>query len=369
LFHKGFLLSYEQMFESLAELKEERKSREAAWLRKVAEYERSDDWRAEGYVSAANALRHACRMNPGVARGHVELARKLEALPELAEAFERGEISRTHAQVIANAYTPERAPELAELERPLVAAAREATPRELCHIVRYVTDAIDGDDGAANDEAACVRRRWHMSRTIDGMLKIDGLVDPEAAAYWETAVNAEIDREYFEGDTRLLSQRRADAATNLVRRALDTGDVGNSRAVRPHVSFVLDLDELPGATPQLAAQVRTDVRHNGGLSAVTLERLTCDCDVSRIITSGRSEILDVGRATRTISAALWKAIVVRDRHCSVPGCDQRPERCDAHHREHWSRGGPTNLDNLELLCRHHHRQRHIQEAEARSRGG
>jgi len=356
------------MFGSLEQLKEERKAldaREAAWLRQVAEYDRSDDWRAEGYVSAANALRHACRMNPGVARGHVELARKLGELPELAEAFGSGEVSRTHAQIIASAYTPERVAELAELERPLVDAALEATPRELCHIVRYVTDAIDGDDGAANDEAVHARRRWHMSRTIDGMLKIDGLVDPEAAEYWEKAVNAEIDREYFEGDTRLLSQRRADAATNLVRRALDAGEVGNSRTVRPHLSIVADLDALPGMTPELVAAVRTEAR-NGGLSAATLERISCDCDISRVITSGRSEILDVGRATRTISAALWKALVVRDRNCTAPGCKQPPERCEAHHRRHWSRGGLTNLDNLELLCWHHHRHRHTEDARARA---
>ena len=368
MFYRGFLVVYEHMFGSLEQLKEERKAldaREAAWLRQVAEYDRSDDWRAEGYVSAANALRHACRMNPGVARGHVELARKLEELPELAEAFDRGEVSRTHAQVIANAYTPERSAELSNLEQPLVDAALEATPRELCHIVRYVTDAIDGDDGAANDEAVHARRRWHMSRTLDGMMKIDGLVGPEDAEYWEKAVNAEIDREYFEGDTRLLSQRRADAATNLVRRALDTGDVGSSRSVRPHLSIVVDLDELPGTTEELVAQVRTDLRGNVGLSAVTRERLTCDCDVSRVITSGRSEILDVGRATRTISAALWKALVVRDRHCQAPGCHQSPEYCEGHHVWHWALGGPTNLDNLKLYCRHHHRRLHIDDAQAR----
>ena len=32
--------------------------------------------------------------------------------------------------------------------------------------------------------------------------------------------------------------------------------------------------------------------------------------------------------------------------------------CDAHHVEHWADGGETNLDNLLLLCRFHHRALH-----------
>jgi Domain of unknown function (DUF222) len=83
------------MFGSLAEIAEEQRDLEArlaAWLKKVAAYDRSDDWRAEGYVSAAAAIRVACNMNTGTARGHVDLARKLEDLPEVADAFGRGEM-------------------------------------------------------------------------------------------------------------------------------------------------------------------------------------------------------------------------------------------------------------------------------------
>jgi hypothetical protein len=95
-----------------------------------------------------------------------------------------------------------------------------------------------------------------------------------------------------------------------------------------------------------------------------LERLTCDCDISRVITTGRSEVLDVGRATRTIPPAVWKALVVRERHCQAPGCDQPPERCEGHHIIHWERGGPTSLDNV--LCWHHHREQHKHDAQARA---
>jgi HNH endonuclease len=63
--------------------------------------------------------------------------------------------------------------------------------------------------------------------------------------------------------------------------------------------------------------------------------------------------LDVGRKRRTVTTALKRALWSRDRHCSFPGCHNR---CyvDAHHIDHWADGGETNLENLTLLCSHHH---------------
>jgi 3-oxoacyl-(acyl-carrier-protein) synthase len=81
--------------------------------------------------------------------------------------------------------------------------------------------------------------------------------------------------------------------------------------------------------------------------------------------AGQSEVLDVGRATRTVSAAQWKALVARDRHCTAPGCTRPPSHCDAHHIQHWDQGGPTDIANLRLLCWHHHRQEHLEHAQAR----
>ena len=72
------------MFVSLAELAAARRAldaQEAEWLKKVAEYDRSGDWGSDGFLNAASALRATCRMDQGVARGHVESARELEARP------------------------------------------------------------------------------------------------------------------------------------------------------------------------------------------------------------------------------------------------------------------------------------------------
>ncbi|MDP9335116.1 MAG: HNH endonuclease [Actinomycetota bacterium] len=357
------------MFASLEELAGDHRELEAclaAWLKKVAAYDRSGDWSADGFLNAASALRAMCRIDQGVARAHVELARKLEDLPQVAAAFARGEISQRHAAVVANACTPERAGAIADVEAELVDVARQHTPKQLGGVVRYLVDAIDGDGGAVSDAALFERRQHHMSATLDGMVAYDGICDPETGAIHRAAINAEMERDRVENDPRTPAQRRFDALTNLLRRSLDRGEVGECRNVRPHVTVVVDLDELPGTTAELVTRVRTERRHDEHLSRATLERLTCDCDLSRVITAGRSEVLDVGRATRTIPPATWKALVVRDRHCQAPGCDRPPSSCQGHHIVHWTRGGPTNLDNLRLLCWNHHRERHNHDAQARA---
>jgi len=91
----------------------------------------------------------------------------------------------------------------------------------------------------------------------------------------------------------------------------------------------------------------------------------CDCQFSRVLTDGPSVIIDVGRITRSVPLRLWNALVVRDRHYTEPGCQVPAGFCEAHHIWYWSRGGPTTLENLRLLCWYHHRQQHQHDAPQR----
>jgi len=82
---------------------------------------------------------------------------------------------------------------------------------------------------------------------------------------------------------------------------------------------------------------------------------SCDAGIHRVVTDGRSTILDYGTTTRTVPAPLYNALVIRDRHCRYPGCDRPPDWTEAHHIRWVLDRGPTCLDNLVLLCtRHHH---------------
>lgn len=86
-----------------------------------------------------------------------------------------------------------------------------------------------------------------------------------------------------------------------------------------------------------------------------LRRITCDCEVTRIVFGPDGAVLDVGRAQRTLTGPMRRAVIARDQHCVWPGCDQPPARCEVHHAvRHWADGGTTSADNAALLCWHHH---------------
>jgi hypothetical protein len=69
--------------------------------------------------------------------------------------------------------------------------------------------------------------------------------------------------------------------------------------------------------------------------------------------------LEVGRASRVVQPAQrTAALAVRDGGCSFPGCERPLAWCEAHHLRHWLHGGPTDLSNLALVCRTHHRAVH-----------
>ena len=89
-----------------------------------------------------------------------------------------------------------------------------------------------------------------------------------------------------------------------------------------------------------------------------VRRIACDASVVRVVLDPAGQPLDVGRRTRVVPPAIRTALTVRDRGCVHPGCDRGPQWTDAHHVRHWAEGGSTSLDNLVLLCRHHHRAVH-----------
>jgi 5-methylcytosine-specific restriction protein A len=92
-----------------------------------------------------------------------------------------------------------------------------------------------------------------------------------------------------------------------------------------------------------------------------VRRLACDAGVIPVVCNGDSVPLDLGRAQRLVPDRLRSALVARDRCCAFPGCDQPARMTEAHHIRQWQDGGPTDLQNLVLLCRRHHRVIHGSE--------
>jgi hypothetical protein len=118
------------------------------------------------------------------------------------------------------------------------------------------------------------------------------------------------------------------------------------------------------------------------VTAVQAMRFTCDAHVSRVgVRSGRpasetstdghaldetpqgpghaalhdrTEPLDAGLTRRLPNPSQRRALAVRDRGCTFPGCDTPTSWTSAHHLVHWINDGPTDLHNLTLLCSFHH---------------
>ena len=153
-------------------------------------------------------------------------------------------------------------------------------------------------------------------------------------------------------------QRRADALVDVCSFFLAHHDKKlTSSRHRPHLNLVIDADDLRGDAP------RAELAEFGiKLDAATTSQLLCDCKINRVVADrvARSvaAVLDYGRSTPNVSANQWSALIVRDRHCRYPGCDRPASWCDAHHVHWFTKGGHTDMDNLVLLCRRHHRLLH-----------
>jgi hypothetical protein len=151
-------------------------------------------------------------------------------------------------------------------------------------------------------------------------------------------------------DPRTPGRRRVDALADLIRlaaAACATGQDPIPGAGRPSIALTLTLAELRAGLPVLGPDQQT-------LTGAQTRRLACDAQIIPAVLGSPSEVLDIGRATRTVPTAIRRALILRDHGCAFPGCGRPPGWTDAHHIVHWSAGGPTALANLVLLCGHHH---------------
>jgi hypothetical protein len=151
-------------------------------------------------------------------------------------------------------------------------------------------------------------------------------------------------------DDRDRERRLADALVDLSMHALDSGLIPQQGSQRTHLQVTTSLETLLGLPGAPAA----DMEFSLPISSKTVERLACDCSVTRIVLGSDSMVIDVGRAKRTISGPARKALNVRDRGCTWPACERPASWTSGHHLKHWLHGGTNDPPNLTLLCYRHH---------------
>jgi hypothetical protein len=281
----------------------------------------------------------------------------------LRAAFGAGDISAEHAQVAVrtlddlppvDADTEDRAAAL------LAEQAMVHDPKALAHLGRHLRHALDPDAGdrlTREEEHSVANRFLDVRMQPDGSARVAGHFDPELTAALLTQLDPlAAPRPAVDGvkDQRTVSQRRADALAELLRRYAGA-ELGPSRhGAATTVTVTLTLETLRQRLGCIGAWL--DLA--GPVSAATARRLACDARIIPVVLGSTGEPLDVGRSTYAVTQAIWRALVARDRGCAFAGCDRLPDWCEAHHRIHWEDGGETSVENCCLLCTHHHRAVH-----------
>jgi Domain of unknown function (DUF222)/HNH endonuclease len=348
------MASEEELGEGLVELERASRVLEAERSRRLVEVERRGSWAVDGHLSVVSWV--ASRLRVGFARAsqQVKLSRALRAMPVTSGALGEGEVSSEAVGLLVGAH--QAAPQaFGEAEGMLVDAAMALGARELRVAISYWCQAADATGAEERARRLWEGRHLHVSPTIEGTVRIDGSVDPESGQSLITALGAIQDAWAKDGskDPRSAPQRRADALVELCRSYLDRSDRPRVAGERPHVVLTVDLQSLQGTYGR-----RSELEDTGPITPETARRLACDAGVSRVITMGASEPLDVGRRTPVVPSGMRRALVLRDGGCRFPGCGRPQSWCDAHHIKHWADGGSTALSNLVLLCRPHHRAVH-----------
>src|SRR5262245_28792726 len=346
----------DRLGDEIAELSAHLDAATARLLDLIREFDARGGWNT-GFRSCADWLSWRVGLDLGAARERVRVARALAALPLLAGALARGELSYAKVRALTRVATP-------ETEARLLGVGRAGTAAHVERIVRGWRRM----DGLAETRESARRhagRALHLHRNEDGMVTVRGRLEPEVGAllmqgiaaaretlYQRSRANAAAAPADTSGDPPTLAQQQADAlallAETVLHHGLDPGAPGERYQVVVHV------DAAALADPDQPGQ--SELEDGTHVSAETSRRLACDA--SRVVMrhDENGQLLEIGARTRTIPPALRRALHHRDRGCRFPGCGARLGQ--GHHLRHWAQGGPTKLSNLALLCRRHHRAVH-----------
>ena len=309
---------------------------QAVWLRAVALAEQRSLYRGSGARDTASWVAAIAGERRGASRREVELAAQVASSPLIVGAMVSGEVSKAKAAELVRANVLPDDVQVALVEDAVAAP------------VEQVAVAVDRARLAHGVPSPPVAPSLTISRRRDRAV-IEGTLDLVDAELVDVALSTAV--EALDLPTTMpYAERRARGLGAIARFFLDhQRQVPTGRYGRPHVVVLVDLEVLEARSGGSAACSSGAV-----ITGEQARRLAEDANVTRVITSGRSEPLDVGRSTRSVSPALAKAVIARDRHCKYESCTSPPWACDIHHLRPWAAGGPTALGNLGLLSWHHH---------------
>jgi hypothetical protein len=327
----------------------------------------------KSFRGTAAFMVHTLRVSPKEAKARVAQANA--DLPMMRKGLESGDINREHAHEIEHILS--QAPDsvtdedLAATENSLVELSQQAPPPIVRRVGRRILGYWDLEDKDPNDrerDLSRPRREFSCRWMRDGTLKYTGYFDPELGHLAENMLTPlakpnPMD-EFGNPDPRTLEERQGDAMAAIFDLAARSPELPTKAGERAVVTVTISLDELE----RRAGTAMLD--GYGAVSASQLRRMCCDARVVPAVLNGASEVLDLGRAVRTATPAQRRALALRDKGCTGPGCSRSPKWCVPHHIRFWTEHqGPTDLVNLGLVCERCHHLLHHGGWEMRLRNG
>ena len=321
------------------------------WLTLIAEFDRRSGWNDGALHSCAHWLNFKCGLDLGAAREKVRVAHALPALPKIAAAMERGQLSYSKVRALTRVATP-------ATEEYLLMIALHGTAHHVEALVRGYRRAQEAEE-LSRDAVQQQTRGVAAWFDADGSLVLRARLPALAGAMVMKALEAARERlprvaaQSPDAAAPVHRERqRADALALMAEIFLQDPERDLATADRHQIVVHVDAETL-----RTGAAGRCELEHGPSVPVETVRRLGCDASLVLLRESATGEPLDVGRKTRSIPPAIRRALNARDRGCRFPGCTHA-RYLDAHHVEHWARGGATKLPNLIALCRYHHRRVH-----------
>ena len=318
---------------------------EAIRAQAAAEYSRR-----LGDKATEKELRKQSRQSARGTRTEVKVATQLKDLPQTRRAFQEGEITFGHAKVIAA--TAGRVKNIDEQE--LVGRAKTEPVDVFSRTARRHEQECSDDDGVGMLEAQKrARRAWIKTDRDDGMTVLFARFDPITGARIRNALSHRTNQLWREEDPNhrpSTEQRLADAVAQLLCDTPKNKTNKNSKSGETVLFVTADYDVV---TQQLRNARLAD---GTPIPVETVRELACQAKIVPAFFDTRSQPLWVGMSSRLATRAQRMALFARDRGCV--GCQADPEWCQAHHIVPWQADGPTDIDNLVLLCSRCHHQVH-----------
>src|ERR1700680_3533116 len=314
--------------------------------RVAAECAQTDEYDQQGFDSPVSWIKRNCPLPGGAAAGRVCAGEQLERLTESTAAVAEGRIGFAHFALLAR--TAE-AVGARFNETRLLKQASQLSVMRFRNACMHARHAANPEDYVTEEKQGVEARSLTLTTVDNGLVFVNGILDKVGGAALRTALEP-LAKRVGRDDDRRRDRRLADALVDLSMHMLDSGLLPQQGSQRNAMQVTTSLDTLLGLSGAPAAEMEFSLP----ISAKAVERLACDCSVTRILLDSDSMVIDVGRAKRVISGPQRKALAVRDRGCVWPGCDRPATWTSGHHLVHWIRNGPTDMPNLCLLCYRHH---------------